>query len=222
MLGRCGPHGPLSPSTLEFLRVYAHGFGGHTQSFPVENRIVYAPYETTDFRHHPGTLGGAGSAGPLDLATENVLQQRYRARKHLRELLRRILEQPVGRIFRQTQHAQVQLQPGRRRHRIRIVGALELPYGRVGSFQGLLPRSVRIEEHVDLVRVTAEDPQVARSGRRSQGGYRVLDAGLAEHQHVGVALDDDGRALFAHRLGDLRKAVEQVPLVEDLRLRRIE
>src|SRR5919107_2136602 len=63
---------------------------------------------------------------------------------------------------------------------------------------------------------------MSRCSRRTQCGYGVFYASLVEHQHVGIALDDEGCALPPHRFGDLRKAVEQVPLVEDIRLRRVQ
>jgi hypothetical protein len=63
---------------------------------------------------------------------------------------------------------------------------------------------------------------VTRRGRRTERGHGVPDARLVEHEHVGVALYHQGGPLLAHRLGDLREAVEQIPLVENVRLRGVE
>src|SRR5215210_4035645 len=118
-----------------------------------------------------------------------------------------MLKEPVRRVFGQAQDPEVQLQIGRRRR---------CPLYRP------LPCRVRVEEGVDPIRVATEHAQVAWGSRRSQRGDSVLNARLVEHQHVRVAFDNESRAFSANGFGDLREAVEQVPFVEDLRLRRVE
>src|SRR5215216_5846648 len=63
---------------------------------------------------------------------------------------------------------------------------------------------------------------MTRGGRRAQRGDGVLDATLIKHQYVGVSLDNERRAFPTYGLGDLGEAVEEVPLVEYLRLGRVE
>jgi hypothetical protein len=45
---------------------------------------------------------------------------------------------------------------------------------------------------------------------------------LVEHEDIRVSFDDESRLLFAHRLCDLREAVEEGALVKDLGLGRVE
>src|SRR5215217_2998952 len=118
-----------------------------------------------------------------------------------------MLQQPVGRVFGKAQDTKVEFQ-------VRGRGG--------GPLYGLLPRRIGIEEDVDPVRVAAERTQVTLGGRRTERGHGVLDARLVEHEHVGVALYDERGPLPAHGLRNLREAVEQITLVEDLRFGGVE
>src|SRR5215218_1561511 len=100
----------------------------------------------------------------------------------------------------------------------RIFGVDRFPGRRPGLLRGFLPGLIRVKEKVNAVCVAAEGAKVGGGCRRAQGCDGVLYAGLVEHQHIGVALNDEHRAFLAYSLQDLGEAVEQVALVEDLRL----
>jgi hypothetical protein len=75
---------------------------------------------------------------------------------------------------------------------------------------------------VDPIRVRAEHAQVTRRSGSTKSRYSILNTRLVEHKYIRVALDDERRAFPTDSFGDLRDSVEQIPLVEDLRLGRVE
>ena len=64
--------------------------------------------------------------------------------------------------------------------------------------------------------------QLALGERRAHRRDHGLDPGLAQRQHVRVALDDDRALLLRDRRPCLVEAVEHVALPEELSLRRVD
>src|SRR5215211_3374144 len=212
------------------LLIYAEGAGREPDSVLIKDGVFdpYVPQEAPYLRHRPRALRGIGVPKALDLVAKNVLEYRYGAGEQLGELFRLVLTEPIGGIFTQAQNPKVQFHSGGRDRRSshvadpatfpRIFGVDRFPGRRPGLLRGFLPGLIRVKEKVNAVCVAAEGAKVGGGCRRAQGGDGVLYAGLVEHQHIGVALDDEHRAFLAYSLQDLGEAVEQVALVEDLRL----
>ena len=69
---------------------------------------------------------------------------------------------------------------------------------------------------------TLELLQLLLGQRGTHGRDDGLEAGLAERDHIGVSLDDDGALLFGNRGSRQVQAVEDRGLVEELPLRRVD
>src|SRR5215217_1313818 len=192
---------------LQDVRAHTEGFRGQPEGLAVEDRVFYLLYHAPHLGNCPGAFCGIRSPGTGDYAPDTVLEDGHGIVQLLCKLLGRMLQEPVCGVFRQTQDPKIQLQIGRRGRR---------------PFYRPLSCRVRVEEDVDPISMTAEHAQMTRGSRGAQRGDGVLDARLIEHQDIGIPFDDERCTFPADSLEDLREPVEQIPLVEDLRLWRVE
>src|SRR5207245_10272221 len=80
---------------------------------------------------------------------------------------------------------------------------------------------IAVEAKNDLRRQPGQLSQLSFCQRRSHRRDDRLDACLAERDHVGVPLDDDRTFLLRDRRACEVEPVEEVPVTEELALRRV-
>ena len=115
----------------------------------------------------------------------------------------------VGRILalRQRHDAHVEAQRGRELH---------------PTQRRVLPCRVGVEAEVEAARQPLQLLQLALRQRGSHRSHDRLEPGLAQGDHVGVALDHDRALLLRDRRAGEIEAVEDRRLVEELTLRRVD
>src|SRR5579864_2331178 len=86
----------------------------------------------------------------------------------------------------------------------------------------VLSGGVRVEAEEEPLREAFQLPQLILRKRRAHRRDDRREAGLPQHEHVGVPLDDDRSVLLCDLLASGVEPVEQVALLEELALRRID
>ena len=86
----------------------------------------------------------------------------------------------------------------------------------------LLAGRVGVEAEVEALRQPRELPQMMLGQRRSHRRDDRLEPGLPQRDHVGVALDHDRPVLLRDRRPSEVEAVENVALLEQLALGRVD
>ena len=84
-----------------------------------------------------------------------------------------------------------------------------------------LARGVAVEREPEALRQPAELLQLLLGERRAHAGDDRLEPGLAQREHVGVALDDAGAILLRDRGARTVEPVDDPALVEQLGLARV-
>src|SRR4029077_1059041 len=134
--------------------------------------------------------------GTLDLETNAIGQITFRARKQLLESLGRICRIETR---RQCYDSNVEplreckLHPAQRRR---------------------LPRGITVEAEPHARRQSSELLQLSLGQRGSHRRDDRLDSGLAEREHIGIALDHHGALLLGYGRARKVEPVEQVTLAE--------
>ena len=98
----------------------------------------------------------------------------------------------------------------------------ELLLERERTLGGSCARLVGVERQDRALGEPAELAEVPLPQRRAARGDRVLDAGLHQPDHVGVALDHEHLAARGHRLTRAMQVVEHLVLLVDRRLGGVE
>ena len=142
--------------------------------------------------------------GALDLEPHAVREVALGAAEQLVELAGE-----VGRV-----------RPGRQRHdaHVEALRGRELHPAQRRRLAG----RVAVEAEPGLVRQARELLQLPLGERRPHRRDDRLEPGLAQREHVGVALDDDRALLLRDRGPRAVEAVEQVALAEELALGRVD
>src|SRR5205807_5271768 len=79
----------------------------------------------------------------------------------------------------------------------------------------VLAGGIRVEAEIEALRELRQLLQLSLGERRSHGGDAGQEPDLAQREHVGVSLDDDGAVLLRDRLARTVEAVEEAaPLAE--------
>lgn len=82
--------------------------------------------------------------------------------------------------------------------------------------------AVAVVDHRHVPREAADQPDLPFGQRRARGRDDVLDARLVHLDHVGISLDQNAAVLLHDGPLGVIKSVEDVALVVDLRLGRVE